>query len=101
MKIFFVILMIFLSFFSLARGETLEVKVKGMVCAFCANGIESKLKDLEKVKKIDVSLEKKRVLIEFDGKALLSDKEVTKLIIDTGYNVVSIKRTKTPIKGRN
>ena len=75
-------------------AQTLEVKISGMVCAFCAQGIESKFKGLKEVKEIDVSLEKTLVVIKLREKASLPDDQIKKLITDAGYNIVSITRNK-------
>lgn len=70
--------------FALA-GEELKVGVKGMVCAFCAQGIEKKFMAQAEVEKIDVSLENKFVKLTFkDGKRLANDK-VAEILKDAGY----------------
>ncbi len=92
MKLFLSFLL-FVSFKIMAQ-TTLEIQVSGMVCAFCAQGIESKFKELKEVKKIDVSLEKKLVSITLKEKASLADAKVKELITNSGYNIVSIKRNK-------
>jgi len=73
-------------------ADTLKVDINGMVCAFCANGVEKKFKKMKSVKKIDVNLENKVVTIEFAGEIPLSDLEITKLITGAGYQVAGIKR---------
>jgi periplasmic mercuric ion binding protein len=66
-------------------GEELKVPVKGMVCAFCAQGIEKKFKAEPEVEKVKVSLENKYVLLTFkDGKRLPNDK-IKELLKDSGY----------------
>ena len=85
------LLSIFL-FISSAMAQTLEIQVSGMICAFCAQGIESKFKELKEVEEIDVSLEKKLVSIKLKEKASLPDDKIKEFITGAGYNVVSIKR---------
>ena len=66
-------------------GEELKVGVKGMVCAFCAQGIEKSFKKQPEVEKLKVSLENKYVLITFkDGQRIPNDKIAT-MLKDAGY----------------
>ncbi len=91
MKVFLALFVI-LYFSPAIMAKSLEVQVNGMVCSFCAQGIESKFKELKEVQNIDVVLEKKLVSIKLKDKATLSDEQVKKLIASSGYHVVSIKR---------
>ncbi len=66
-------------------GEELIVGVKGMVCAFCAQGIEKKFMAQPEVAKVEVSLTNKYVKLNFkDGKRLTNEK-ITELLKDSGY----------------
>ena len=79
---------ILLSSMSLA-GEELKVGVKGMVCAFCAQGIEKNFLSQPEIEKVQVSLENKFVKLIFkEGKKLSNDK-IEKLLKDAGYEMVS------------
>ena len=87
MKYFLLTCSIFVSTFAIA-GEELTVGVKGMVCAFCAQGIEKKFSAQPEVEKIQVSLEKKFVKINFkDGQSLSSDK-IKEILKDAGYEAI-------------
>ena len=56
----------------------MNVTVKGMVCSFCAQGLEKKFKEQKEVKEIQVSLEQKFIKIKFhEGKSLNQDKVIT------------------------
>ena len=72
-------------------GE-INVKVNGMVCSMCAQGIQKKFKTLPEVKSLEVDLDKKFVSIISQDNATLSDETITKLIKEAGYNVESIER---------
>lgn len=79
-------------------GEELKVPVKGMVCAFCAQGIEKKFKAESEVEKVKVSLENKYVQLTFrDGKRLPNDK-IKEILKDAGYetNFDEEKATEAP-----
>jgi mercuric ion binding protein len=66
-------------------GEELKVGVKGMVCAFCAQGIEKKFTAQPEVEKVQVSLENKIVKLTFkDGQKLSNDK-IKEILKDAGY----------------
>ena len=72
-------------------ADTITVDVNGMVCAFCAQGIEKKVRALPQTKDVYVSLEKKVVAIELKDKQTLSDDVIKALIKDAGYDVTNIK----------
>jgi len=77
-----------------AFADTIKVSVNGLVCAFCASGIEKTFKKISAVSNIDVDLEKKLVTIITKPSEKLDDKTVTKLITDAGYQVTNIARIK-------
>jgi len=70
---------------------TQKIEVLGMVCAFCAQGLEKSFKSEENVKDVFVSLENYFVLIESkDGKEL--DESLIKTIItEAGYDINKIE----------
>ena len=72
------------SSFSFA-GDEIKVGVKGMVCAFCAQGIEKKFKAQKEVQDVQVNLENKFVKLKFkDGEKLANDK-ISEILKDAGY----------------
>jgi copper chaperone CopZ len=75
-----------------AAGDTVRVTIKGMVCSFCAQGIEKKLKKRPEVDKVEVNLEDKRVDLTLKKGKDIPDPELKKLITEAGYDVVEIKR---------
>lgn len=87
-------LMALLMMSSNVLAEGMEVKVKGMVCSFCTNGVEKTFKAREEVKSIKVDMDEKLVSIDFKEKKTMSDDLVKKLITDAGFNVASVKRIK-------
>ena len=72
-------------------AETINVNVNGMVCAFCAQGIEAKFKKVSDVDEIHVDLDHGLVQLHTtdDG---LTDDAIQKIITEAGYTVVAIKR---------
>ncbi len=86
-KLFLVLIMILASNSSFA-GEEIKVGVKGMVCAFCAQGIEKKFKALPEVEKVDVSLENKFVKLKFKDEKHLENSKIAEILKDAGYEAV-------------
>ena len=70
---------------STLAGEEIKVGVKGMVCAFCAQGIEKKFKAQKEVESIDVSLQNKYVKIKFKEGQKISNEKITEILKDAGY----------------
>ena len=74
----------------------IDVKVKGMVCSFCIQGVEKKLSSEKSVEKFNVDLNKSSVFIWLREAEKLSDEQIKKLILDAGYDVEKITRSKSP-----
>lgn len=69
-------------------GQSIKAEVNGMVCAFCAQGIEKKMKAQASTKAVYVDLKKKVVAVELkDGQTMALDKFKAE-IKDAGYDVV-------------
>lgn len=79
-------------FSSAAHAETILASVNGMVCAFCATGIEKSFLKQAVVSTVKVDLEHKLVTLNTKENATLSDEEIKKVIADAGYAVTEIKR---------
>ncbi len=78
----------------MSQAKNITVQVKGMVCAFCAQGIEKKFKSLPEVESIKVSLQTKLVSVETKSNKDIPDDQIKKIILDAGYDVVKIERAK-------
>lgn len=65
--------------------NTLTVGVKGMVCAFCATGIEKSFMAQPEVESIVVSLEKKFLKLTFKPGKSLSNEKIGGILKDAGY----------------
>ena len=78
-------------FSSPTLASTTVLTVNGMVCAFCAQGIEKRLSRLPETKGVFVDLKKRIVAIEAkEGKTL--DKRVLQAeVTDAGYDVIKIE----------
>jgi copper chaperone CopZ len=76
-----------------ANAGTIEMKVYGLVCGFCAQGIEKTLRKNPATADVVVSLENKLVAISTKEGTDISDAELTKALTDSGYDVKGIART--------
>lgn len=87
------VLALLLGFSSLVSAKTIEMDVNGLVCAFCAQGIEKTMKSFPATQAVFVSLENRIVAIELKDGADIDDATLRKAITDAGYKVVAIRRT--------
>lgn len=72
--------------------RTIEMRVDGLVCAFCAQGISKKLGKLEATEEVLVSLENGLVAIALKAGQDLSDESLSRSLTDAGYTVKAIER---------
>lgn len=77
-----------------AHAETIMASVNGLVCSFCATGIEKSFKAQPAVATVKVDLDDKLVTIQTRPTASLDDATITKVITDAGYSVTKIQREK-------
>jgi mercuric ion binding protein len=68
-----------------------KVTVNGMVCSFCAQGIEKSLTKLDETKAVFVDLKNKVVVVEAKEGKTLNEKLIKEEITDSGYDVVSVE----------
>ncbi|MEY2510965.1 MAG: hypothetical protein QOE26_1728 [Verrucomicrobiota bacterium] len=77
-----------------AWAETITTTVNGMVCAFCATGIEKTFRKQAEVATVKVDLPKKRVVITTKPGKTLSDAKIKEVVTYSGYKMGEIVRTK-------
>lgn len=98
MKFKLKILIILLAAFNAsARAATIEMNVNGLVCAFCAQGIEKQLRKFPATADVVVSLEHKLVAIALKDGQDIPDADLRRALTNAGYSVKAIDRTETPI----
>ena len=76
------------------REMTVKATVHGMVCSFCAQGLITHFKDEAAVADVHVDLGKKLVLLREKKGASISDKEIEKAVVDSGFKFVKVERSK-------
>ena len=72
-------------------AESMKATVNGMVCAFCAQGIEKTLMKMPQTKAVFVDLKKKIVAVEAKDGQTLDGKKISAEIKDAGYDVVKLE----------
>lgn len=84
-KIIFVLLA--LSFSLPSFAASIKADVNGMVCAFCAKGIEKKLKALPQSQEVFVDLKNHIVVLELKENQQVPLDDFKAIIKDAGYEV--------------
>jgi copper chaperone CopZ len=76
-----------------ALAATIEMQVNGLVCGFCAQGIEKTLRKNPATADVFVSLEDRLVAIATKDQLDIADSVLRKALTDAGYTVKAITRT--------
>jgi mercuric ion binding protein len=98
MNAYRILLVVFLSLSSVVvRATTIEMHVNGLVCAFCAQGIEKKLRKFTATADVVVSLEQRLVAVALKDGQDIPDSELRNALTNAGYTVTTIQRNETPI----
>ena len=77
---------------SIIDQPSIVVSVKGMVCSFCAQGIQKTFQKQSAVRAVLFNLEDATVSIKLKRFRKLSDHKIRKIITDAGYDVGDIQR---------
>jgi len=94
----FLIALLLLAPIVVVRAATIEMHVNGLVCAFCAQGIEKKLRKFPATADVVVSLEQRLVAVALNDGQDIPDDELRKALTNAGYTVTTIQRTDTPME---
>lgn len=90
--VYCVVFSILISLPAWVRAVTIEMDVNGLVCAFCAQGIEKRLRAFPATADVVVSLEKKLVALSLKQGQDVADDVLTDALTKAGYAVKSIRR---------
>lgn len=100
MKLFLKLLLIaviLVSPFSAVNAEAnnieVSVKVKGLVCDFCAVTLKKTFQKEEAVSDIEVNLTEKYISIDLKEGFDLDDDKIIKYVRDAGYDISEINRS--------
>ena len=72
--------------------DTINLKVNGLVCDFCARSLEKVFLKRGDVAGIKVDLGKGSIVVAMKPGSTIDDATLTKLITDSGYNIANIGR---------
>ena len=76
-----------------ANAATIEMTVNGLVCGFCAQGIEKTLRKNPATADVVVSLENRLVAVATKPGTEIGDDDLRKALTNAGYDVKAITRT--------
>ncbi len=82
---------------SIGFAATTKITVNGMVCAFCAQGIEKRLSKLPAVQSVFVDLKSKIVAIDTKEGMKLDPQALTFEITEAGYDVVKMEASQQSV----
>ena len=74
----------------IASENIVTIEVNGMVCAFCAQGIEKNLLNHPAVNNVSVDLENKMVSLSLLSNQHISTESITTIINGAGYSINKI-----------
>jgi mercuric ion binding protein len=94
MRYYLLSLIITFGLSAVVSAETIKTTVNGMVCAFCATGIEKTFRKQPEVDTVKVDLAKKLVTITTKPGKTLSDAKVKEVVTYSGYTMGKIVREK-------
>jgi len=76
---------------------TIKASVNGMVCSFCAQGIEKRLSKLPAVASVFVDLKHRIVAVEAKPGQTLDPAQVSAEIVEAGYAVTQLETLAQPL----
>ena len=76
---------------NMSDAQIAVVNVKGMVCDFCARGIEKTFRKDPSVRKVDVDLSKGKVLIAYEKGSVIDFEDIKKRILSNGQNAIDME----------
>ncbi len=76
-----------------AASTSVKATVNGMVCAFCAQGIEKTLTKMPEAQAVYVNLDQKLVAVDAKPGKTLDHEKIKKAIVDAGFDVIKIEQT--------
>jgi len=73
------------------NSQVAVISVNGMVCDFCARGIERTFKKDKAVQKIDVDLARGKVLVMYTQSAKVNFEDIKQKILSNGQNATDLQ----------
>jgi len=91
MKKIFIATLLVISLTPAFAVTSMKATVNGMVCAFCAQGIEKRISKMPATKAVYVDLKKKTVVVEPKEGMSLDQKAIMEEVKDAGYDIVKVE----------
>jgi copper chaperone CopZ len=91
MKNILILMTLLVSALTAHAAETKKLTVNGMVCAFCAQGIEKRLSALPQTQAVYVNLDKRVVAVQAKEGQQFDDAVLKHEITEAGYDVVKVE----------
>ena len=91
MKKIFISTLLAISLTPAFAATSMKATVNGMVCAFCAQGIEKRISKMPATKAVYVDLKKKTVVVEPKDGMTLDQKAIVEEVKDAGYDIVKVE----------
>jgi len=82
----------------IVRADTIEMKVYGLVCGFCAQGIDKTLRKNPATADVFVSLENQLVAVATRPGQDIGDADLKKALTESGYDVKAITRSQRSLE---
>lgn len=91
MKKIFIAILLSVTLSTAFAVTSMKATVNGMVCAFCAQGIEKRISKMPATKAVYVDLKQKTVVVEPKEGMALDQKAIIEEVKDAGYDVVKVE----------
>jgi periplasmic mercuric ion binding protein len=78
-------------------AQTVKLSVNGMVCSFCAQGIEKRLTKMPETGPLYINLAQKVVLVEPKAGQRIDINKVRAEITEAGYDVTAVETLAKPV----
>ena len=91
MKKIFIVTLLAISLTPAFAVTSMKATVNGMVCAFCAQGIEKRISKMPATKAVYVDLKKKTVVVEPKDGMTLDQKAIIEEVKDAGYDIIKVE----------
>lgn len=74
-----------------ASAKDQVLTVNGLVCSFCAQGIEKKFKKDPRVEAIRVDIKAKKIFIKLKPDQIITNEEYESILNDAGYTLIGVQ----------
>lgn len=82
--------LIFFLSMPLWAGQTYQLRVDGLACAYCAYGIEKAFMQTEGVKYVDIDFEQGLVLVDVEDGVHFEETQLKEIVNDAGFTLRSV-----------